>query len=389
MEKGYSEIKTDKSSVIVLYFPFESFTPYKFLSDILNILDPITRRITIIGGNCDRLTPDKPAGIHIIDVNISMHYVQTSRHKVISMISWFFKAVLFQIRATAALLSVKDEDSIILFYMAYPHFLLPLFTAKIFGKRTIEIVTRSKKTTGVMKILALQDMFLFKLLDGIAPESKSLISDLDLGKYRRKIVDCGSRYVDTSKYYISTSLHNRKCIIAYLGRLNRDKGVLNFIGAIPSIHRSRRESEFLIIGSGDILEDVKNKCSILQKEYNIPITVTGFVPEPDLPGYYNRIKLLVVPTSHSEGLPTVILEAMATGTPVLASDRGAIRDLIEEGITGYILPDNTPLEIAHKVDMIFTNDDLDSIARAAHKKIQKQYSYTAAVTRYRNILYGN
>lgn len=385
MEKVYSVDNMKKGlNIILIFFPFESFTPYKFVSDMIEILYPICNNITIIGGNCNRLNVKH--SINIIDLNVKMHYVNINRHKTLSAFHWIIKAIEFQVKSSLTLFSIKDKNAIILFYIAYPHFILPLLTSKYLGKKTIEVVTRSKKNKGVMKILSLQDVFLFYLLDYISPESESLIADLDLEKYRNKITDFGSRYVDTAKYNSFNDISIRKSVIGYVGRLNRDKGVLNFVDAIPLIHEKRPDSEFLIVGTGDLLEEVKIKCNHIQKEKQILITITGFIPENDLPDYYNKMKVLILPTNHAEGLPTVILEAMATGTPILACDRGAITDLIEDGITGFVLIDTKPNHIAEKVEIILERENLEKITYNAQKLIKDRYSLSAAVNRYKNII---
>jgi glycosyltransferase involved in cell wall biosynthesis len=106
-----------------------------------------------------------------------------------------------------------------------------------------------------------------------------------------------------------------------------------------------------------------------------------------MPDYFNELKLLVVP-SYSEGLPGTLLEAMACGTPALATPVGGIAEVIKDGETGFLLPDNSPQSIAQNVIRVLNYPNLAQIADNARALIEREYSFQAAVERYRRILYG-
>jgi len=95
--------------------------------------------------------------------------------------------------------------------------------------------------------------------------------------------------------------------------------------------------------------------------------------------------LLALPTQHAEGLPTVILEAMACGTPVLATPVGGIPDVIKDGETGFIMENNSPECIAKNIVRVLEYPDLNKVTKNARKLIEEKYTYKAAVERYRRI----
>jgi glycosyltransferase involved in cell wall biosynthesis len=101
------------------------------------------------------------------------------------------------------------------------------------------------------------------------------------------------------------------------------------------------------------------------------------------PDYLN--KLFVLP-SYTEGLPYTIVEAMACGTPILATPVGAIPDVIKDGETGFIMENNSPECIAENVMRVLEHPDLEQIVENARALVEREFTYEAAVERYRKIL---
>jgi glycosyltransferase involved in cell wall biosynthesis len=101
--------------------------------------------------------------------------------------------------------------------------------------------------------------------------------------------------------------------------------------------------------------------------------------------YLNELKLFVLPP-YTEGLTTGVLEAMACGTPVLATSVGAIPDVIKDGETGFIMENNSQECIAENVIRVLNYPNLDRIVKNARELVEKEFSYEAAVERYRKIV---
>ena len=202
-----------------------------------------------------------------------------------------------------------------------------------------------------------------------------------MARYKNKILPIGARFIDTDSFKMRKNINERKKIVGYIGRLAEGKGLMNFVKAVPLIMREHEDVEFQIGGDGDLLSEIKR--IIDDKDYKIALP--GWIPEEEIPDYLNELKLLVLPTD-AEGLPTLILEAMACGTPVLATSVGAVPDVIKDGETGFILEDNSSACIAENVTRALEQPNLDGIVENARKLIEEEFTYVAAVERYRKIL---
>ena len=90
--------------------------------------------------------------------------------------------------------------------------------------------------------------------------------------------------------------------------------------------------------------------------------------------------------SYREGLPNIILEAMACGCVVAATAVGGIPDVVVDGHTGFILSDNSPDTIARELAEMMHNDALLNISENAVELIAGEYIFKATVERYSRIL---
>ena len=113
--------------------------------------------------------------------------------------------------------------------------------------------------------------------------------------------------------------------------------------------------------------------------------MTGWISHEDLPDYLNRLRLLIIP-SYSEGLPNIMLEAMACGTPVLATPVGAIPDIIKDGETGFIMENNTPACIAENINRVLKDTNLEKIAADAKKVVEENFTFESSVKTWKILL---
>ncbi|MGZ4864907.1 MAG: glycosyltransferase family 4 protein [Halobacteriota archaeon] len=374
-----------KCRVAIVSFPWQAKAPYKFLSELLKILDPLCKKIVVIDGYTDRINVVSES-VELRDLGVGVHYVAEKKPTFYSGLLWIFECILAQLKSSVELIKIRREVDIVVFYLANPFYLIPVITSKLLGKRTIDIITRSTSNNLLTRIYSLQDPLLFKLFDGISPETSALIEELNLAKYQSKLLPEGARFVDTSFYKTYKSIKERELVIGFIGRLVKTKGVAEFIEAIPLVSKSHNNVQFLIVGSGDLSHFVEKKRKDLLEKYGVGLEVTGWIAEEELPSYLNALRLLVLPTYHPEGLSTIVLEAMACGTPVLTKAKGGVVDVIRDEETGFIMEDHTPAVIAENITRAISHPDIDRIVANAHNVIERKFTYIKAVERWRRIL---
>jgi len=366
--------------VCIVSFPWASKVPYSFLSDLAEIMFKLTSHVLIIAGNPDRIkTGRKPI---IRDIGIEMHYVTDIRPKIYSVFLWAVKCFLVQLKVSFELIKSRKDIDIVIFYLSHPYYLLPLATAKVLGKKTIEIVTRSRSPVKNLytDITAVQDFLCRFMIDYFSPESATIAREQGMTKYPEKLLPISARFLDTGTFLCRRPIPERKAVIGYIGRLKREKGVMRFTEAIPKISEKVPGIRFFIAGEGDLLPQVLDMAR-MRKD----LDVRGWIPHAELSTYLNDIKILVLP-SESEGLPTIVLEAMACGTIVLSTSVGGVADIIKDGETGFILETNSPECIAGNITRILNRSDLETISSNASNFIKTYYTFDSAVERYGRII---
>lgn len=380
------DIQNKKPNVAIVLFPWASKAPYSFLSDIIKILDSTTNDLFVITGNVDRIN-NISKKTKIMNLKIGIHYVKNIEPRVYSYILWIVKNIVIQIETTLFLVYISKKIDIVVF-MAYPYYTVPLIVSKLLKLKNVELITRSNIITksAIRSIFyAITDKIIYRLLTGVSPESELLISKLNIDENKVKILPSCARFVDTALFKVNVPISKRTNTIGYIGRFTKEKGFDEFIKSIPLIAEKINNVSFLIIGDGDLSEWAIIEAEKIKSEYGVKINIIGWSSKEIISNYLNKIKLLVLP-SPSEGLPTIILEAMASGTPILATTVGGIPDLIKDGKTGYLLKNNKPECICKNAVKILNTSNLEEVVQNARELIEKNYTYETAVDRFRRLI---
>ncbi|WP_179223030.1 glycosyltransferase [Pontibacter ummariensis] len=161
------------------------------------------------------------------------------------------------------------------------------------------------------------------------------------------------------------------------GRLDCNKGQLFFLEVLERFLKRKRikagNLQLLLIGAGEAEEEIKAR--IRNNSLNAFVRLTGAVSNPHLRCMLEKADLVVVP-SFVEGLSFVALEALAAGTTLLASDAGGLKEVVNDGETGFLFAAGDQEDCLAKLEHVYHNRDKELIDRAkVEQDINNRFSY--------------
>ncbi|HHH44027.1 MAG TPA: colanic acid biosynthesis glycosyltransferase WcaL [Gammaproteobacteria bacterium] len=150
-------------------------------------------------------------------------------------------------------------------------------------------------------------------------------------------IDC-SRFTFTRR----TRSRDGETRVLSIGRLVEKKGLVYALEAVANAHRAGRKVHYTLVGDGQLKAQIETRIRELGIE--AIVTLKGWCNHDEIIRLLEESHLLVAPSitaadGDQEGIPNVAKEAMATGLPVLSTWHGGIPELVENGVTGYLVPE--------------------------------------------------
>ncbi len=143
-------------------------------------------------------------------------------------------------------------------------------------------------------------------------------------------------------------------VLGFVGRLTSDKGLPELMEAFDTIQQAEPEAHLLLVGWFDAAEDALSADLRRRIESHPRVHCAGFVA--DTAPYYRAMDLMVLPTRR-EGFPNVVLEAAATGIPVITTIATGSRDSVVPEVTGLLIPPGYPEAISEAVLKLLRNPE--------------------------------
>ncbi len=140
--------------------------------------------------------------------------------------------------------------------------------------------------------------------------------------------------------------------VGFLGRLSKSKGVDILISAFKKIHREFPDAQLHIAGNGIEGENLRRLVEDLDIQERV--FFIGSISANEVRKFMASLNFLVVP-SRMDNLPTVALEALSTGTPVIGSDSGGIPDIIKDGYNGLLFKNENINDLCEKMEQILSD----------------------------------
>jgi glycosyltransferase involved in cell wall biosynthesis len=174
-------------------------------------------------------------------------------------------------------------------------------------------------------------------------------------------------------------------VLLSVGRMVSKKGYGYLLDALPGLLEVHPDLHVVLAGGGDLLDEFQQRTHAWSGRVHLPGRVTRDV----LPDLYRSADVFVLPAVHDrkgnvDGLPNVILEAMASGLPVVASEISGIPLAVEDGVNGLLVPEKAPVELQASISNVLS----DATARmrmgsAARERAVRDLTWDAVAARYR------
>ncbi|MFX0135594.1 MAG: glycosyltransferase family 4 protein [Candidatus Hodarchaeota archaeon] len=189
--------------------------------------------------------------------------------------------------------------------------------------------------------------------------------------------------VDINKFYPGSV--KKEKIVLYTGMFRIGKGIVDLISASEGVTRKITDLKFVLVGAGPLGKYMKKQ---IKKKNLENISIINHLPHSELIQYYKKSSIYVLPTYY-EGLPTTVLEAMACGLPVVATNVSGIPDEIDDGINGFLIPPKEPNLLAKKICTLMEDQSLrDEMGKHGRDKVEKQFIWKYVAERLLNIYSG-
>jgi D-inositol-3-phosphate glycosyltransferase len=185
---------------------------------------------------------------------------------------------------------------------------------------------------------------------------------------------------DEAKRYVGLKPEDR--MVLFVGRIEPLKGLDTLIQAMSGLELSGHQRVHLAIIGGDPAaspREMSGEMARLQKlcdDLSVGQTVVflGKRDQDKLPYYYSAAELVVMP-SHYESFGMVALEAMACGTPVIASEVGGLAYLVKDGETGFTIPDQEPDTLCEKISWLLNDRELHTTMSQRAVQYAQDYAW--------------
>ena len=169
-----------------------------------------------------------------------------------------------------------------------------------------------------------------------------------------------------------------KRVILIAGRLTREKGTIQVLQAMERLRQTLPQVRLLVLTSRDIDSQIPTAYQHLRPM----IRAGGWLSGEDLRAAYQLADVVTVPSVVFDTFPTVNLEAMALGLPVVATCFGGSAEVVVDGVTGYIVNPFDTLEFAGRLERLLTDEGLrQEMGQRGRERIAAQFSLEQQVKR--------
>ena len=181
----------------------------------------------------------------------------------------------------------------------------------------------------------------------------------------------------------SNKIKDDELLILFIGNIEIFKGIFELLEAFQQINSNNKNVKLMIIGGGTKEHKIKNKVS----KYNLDdyVIFKGEISPETIQNYYQMADIFTLP-SYTEGLPMVVIEAMACGIPVVGSNAGGIPELVKDNVNGFLVPPKDVEILKEKLEILVDNDKLrKKFGKGALETVDDEFNIDKKVEKLKKI----
>ncbi|MBI1173627.1 glycosyltransferase [bacterium] len=167
--------------------------------------------------------------------------------------------------------------------------------------------------------------------------------------------------------------------VAFVGRLAPVKGVPLLLEAFATLRARHPEARLTVAGDGEARSRLEARAKALGLEGAVHFA--GYLDEPAVARLLDEADMLVLP-SFAEGLPVVLMEALASRIPVIATQVAGVPELVQDGISGFIVPPGDVEALTERLDRLLSDPALcRAMGEAGRAKVEAEFDVAREVER--------
>lgn len=340
-------------------------------------------------------TGEKEYFVNEIDLNtgsklkaLDVIYSKENKKKMIEALEDFKPDIVhvnnFQRQLSESIIEAINEKNIPVIYTAHDvQAICPAITMLDSGKQLCELCKNGKyfncikkkciKNSNLKSILGAIEGEYYRIKEVYNKKIAYIITPSEF--YKQKLIEDGIKedaikaihnFIDVNQYELPIEDEG---YALYIGRLSKEKGILNLIKAFTNIQNQK----LLIAGDGPEKENIEKIIKDKHLEDNIQLL--GYLNQNQVKEYLRKARFIVVPSIWYENCPYSILETQAIGKTVIGANIAGIPELVQDKVNGLTYQYDDTKELEEKMKLLFENKSLaEEYGKKAKEIAAKEYS---------------
>ena len=235
----------------------------------------------------------------------------------------------------------------------------------------------AKISTGIIAISPIQKEELSAVHSICNPDKIKVIPlGFDLLKFRENLAEKRTATRQNWK------LNEDEVAVAIIGRLAPIKNHGLFLDAVALLAEKGVRARYFIVGDGQEKPMIEMRVKELEDQYGVKVELTSWIKDI---ATFNAGMDIICLSSDNEGTPVSLIEAQASGVPVISTDVGGVKDILDEGNTGFVVPKKDPDAFGKKLQLLIENKEIRSkMSQNGWNFVRDKFHYTTLVKNMEN-----